>query len=102
MSAIKILLGLFTLAVVVIMIGHVTIRHEPVIPLQGSSSLLTTSKIFPDNSIELNQLLNKNGFRAGYSTGLQIEQNPETHTVKNNKTFVVARGRRCTKMVPFL
>jgi hypothetical protein len=100
MSAIKILLGLFTLAVVVIMIGHVTM--DPVVPLHGSSNTLTGSKIIPDNSIELNLLLNKNGFRAGYSTGLSIEQNPDTYTVKNGKTFVLARGRRCTKMVPFL
>ena len=98
MSAVKILLGLFTLAVVVILIGQVTIRQDPMVPLHTSSSSLLTA----DSSIELNKLLNQNGFRAGYSTGLKIERNPDTHMVKNGKKFVVARGRRCTKMVPFL
>jgi hypothetical protein len=98
MSAVKILLGFFTLAVVVIMIGQVAKGQDPVPPLHTSSSSLLTA----DSSIELNKLLNENGFRAGYSTGLKIERNPDIYTVKNGKKFVVARGRRCTKMVPFL
>jgi hypothetical protein len=103
MSAVKILLGLFTLAVVVIMIGDVTTRKEPVQPLMTSSAFSDIT-MRPDHSIELNLKLHNKGMRTGYSSRLSMEEpEPQTYIANNNTTkFILSRGRRCTKMVAFM
>jgi hypothetical protein len=103
MSAVKILLGLFTLAVVMIMIGNVTTRKEPVQPLMPSS-VFADITLRPDYSIDINSELYRKGMRTGYSSQLSMQEpDPEIYIARNNgKKFILSRGRRCTKTVAFM
>ncbi len=96
MSATKILIGFLLVAVVVILLGNAAVA-KPSLPLNAASATLKTSNI----SVNLNQLLNSKGFRAGYDINLNAEPEPPTYTTSTGKKFVLARGRRCTTMTSF-